>query len=397
MAFPQYQQPGQPGWAAGQYPSQYGGLPPAPSFQPQSTWGGLDFYRAHAPTNHDPSLFNVAWDRVRQFDPVNAQAGGLGVGLHEARHWHRRAYGGVNELTLMAPAEVGHAAAYEAYRTWSQNQSMYEPFGGDIERQREGLIGLAVAESSRLLSFAGRLGDAYARSMASDAAAHTASHIFYQRRRDDEYYRHRGRSRSRGRYDDRDWDREGDYRYDDDRDDMRYDQYDHRGRSRSRHRSRSRPRSYSAHPYDVHGTPYPQPGMPLGAPGAYPGVPSYAGSASGMIPPPPPLSAGGYSNGYPPSGYYPGQAGSAYGQGYAPGMSVPGYPPNQHMAIPLGHAGSTGSAYSYGSQPYMGTAGSIGSAGVPVGGTTMPQAIVIHKSRRHKHHHHRSRSRAGSE
>jgi hypothetical protein len=46
----------------------------------------------------------------------------------------------------MNPAEIGHAAAYEAYRTWMHNQSMYEPLGPDIERQREGLIGLAVAE-----------------------------------------------------------------------------------------------------------------------------------------------------------------------------------------------------------------------------------------------------------
>lgn len=46
----------------------------------------------------------------------------------------------------MTPTEIGHAAAYEAYRTWMHNRSMYEPLGPDIERQREGLIGLAVAE-----------------------------------------------------------------------------------------------------------------------------------------------------------------------------------------------------------------------------------------------------------
>lgn len=46
----------------------------------------------------------------------------------------------------MLPAEIGHAAAYEAYRTWIHNSSMYEPLSGDTERQREGLIGLAVAE-----------------------------------------------------------------------------------------------------------------------------------------------------------------------------------------------------------------------------------------------------------
>lgn len=53
----------------------------------------------------------------------------------------------------MQPTEIGHAAAYEAYRTWTQNSSMYEPLSGDVERQREGLIGLAVAEGkSRVTS-----------------------------------------------------------------------------------------------------------------------------------------------------------------------------------------------------------------------------------------------------
>lgn len=47
---------------------------------------------------------------------------------------------------MMSPTEIGHAAAYEAYRTWIHNSSMYEPLSGDTERQREGLIGLAVAE-----------------------------------------------------------------------------------------------------------------------------------------------------------------------------------------------------------------------------------------------------------
>jgi hypothetical protein len=83
--------------------------------------------------------------------------------MHEARHWHRRAYGGLvsflisvqffssshglqGEINHMLPEEIGHAAAYEAYRTWIHNSSIYEPLGGDIERQRDGLIGLAIAE-----------------------------------------------------------------------------------------------------------------------------------------------------------------------------------------------------------------------------------------------------------
>jgi hypothetical protein len=50
----------------------------------------------------------------------------------------------------MQPHEIGHAAAYEAYRTWIHNSSIYEPLSGDIERQREALTGLAVAEGPLL-------------------------------------------------------------------------------------------------------------------------------------------------------------------------------------------------------------------------------------------------------
>lgn len=100
----------------------------------------------------------------------------------------------------MSPEEIGHAAAYEAYRTWIHNKYMYEQISGDFERQREALTGLAVAEgehtwplrfliakhfsfysASRLLSFSSsRAMDQYARLTATEAAAHTASYIFYQ-------------------------------------------------------------------------------------------------------------------------------------------------------------------------------------------------------------------------
>jgi hypothetical protein len=50
----------------------------------------------------------------------------------------------------MRPEELGHAAAYEAYRTWMHNSSMYEPLSGDVERQQEALIGLAIAEGDFL-------------------------------------------------------------------------------------------------------------------------------------------------------------------------------------------------------------------------------------------------------
>ncbi len=76
---------------------------------------------------------------------------------------------------------------------------MYEPFVDDIERQREALTGLAVAEgglesfqpsmllnawhprvAARLLAFSSRQLDHYARLNATESAAHTASYIFYQ-------------------------------------------------------------------------------------------------------------------------------------------------------------------------------------------------------------------------
>ena len=50
-------------------------------------------------------------------------------------------------LSQLLPADIGAAAAYEAYRTWKHNSFLYEPLSADRERQREGLIGMAIAES----------------------------------------------------------------------------------------------------------------------------------------------------------------------------------------------------------------------------------------------------------
>jgi len=137
---------------------------------------------------------------VRDYSGVGGESSlGSGVGMNEARHWHRRAYGGLGNTTQMLPAEIGHAAAYEAYRTWIHNSSIYEPLSGDIERQREGLIGLAIAEATRLLQFGGRSRDHYSRMEASDAAAATASIIFHQsqsRAFDDMDGAYRSRSRA---------------------------------------------------------------------------------------------------------------------------------------------------------------------------------------------------------
>ena len=44
------------------------------------------------------SLFDHAWNRVRDYRDYGrgSHFGGIhGVGVHEARHWHSRAYGGM--------------------------------------------------------------------------------------------------------------------------------------------------------------------------------------------------------------------------------------------------------------------------------------------------------------
>ncbi|KAF7321503.1 hypothetical protein MKEN_00671100 [Mycena kentingensis (nom. inval.)] len=153
--------------------------PPAPAFQPQPNWHGSDFYNAHAGPNPDPSMYQNAWGSVRQYaSGVDGEQ--QGVGAHEAKHWHKRAYGGFSDVNSLLPAEVGHAAAYEAYRSWVANSDLYEPLSGDIDRQREGLVGLAVAEAARLLQFTNSSMDQYARMESSDAAAATASILFYR-------------------------------------------------------------------------------------------------------------------------------------------------------------------------------------------------------------------------
>ena len=57
-------------------------------------------------------------------------------------------------LTKVAAAsidDIGAAAAYEAYRMWKHNSFLYEPLSADRVQQREGLIGMAIAEGTYLL------------------------------------------------------------------------------------------------------------------------------------------------------------------------------------------------------------------------------------------------------
>lgn len=49
-------------------------------------------------------------------------------------------------LTQLLPTDIGAAAAYEMYRTWKHNSYLYEPLSADRAQQREGLIGMAIAE-----------------------------------------------------------------------------------------------------------------------------------------------------------------------------------------------------------------------------------------------------------
>ncbi|RDB25311.1 hypothetical protein Hypma_008059 [Hypsizygus marmoreus] len=399
MAYNYYQQ-AQPGWGTSQF--QFG-PPPTPNFQSQPNWGGMDFYRAHAQTS-DPSLFDHAWNRVRDYS--GSSIPGVGVGLHEARHWHRLAYGGIGELSRMLPAEIGHAAAYEAYRTWIHNSSIYEPLSGDVARQREGLIGLAVAEATRLLPFAGRQMDHYSHMAASDAAAATASVIFFQSReeRDGGGYR-RSRSLSRpgssSSY--------GDYYANDDA--LTNPYYRSQSRHRSRSRSRARPviqipgggAGYSP----MSGGGYPGSGYATPIP---PGVASSYGGQSSYSP----YGGGGMPMTVPPGTPYPQTAMPMGVPGSYQGSSMPMGVPGSYqgsgmpMGIPMSasshHRGRT-SSMSYGQAPYMGTAMSTGGmqmgTAMGAGGMQMvppgPQTIIVTKPhRKHKHRHssrsHRSRS-----
>ncbi|KAF8891708.1 hypothetical protein BD779DRAFT_1512588 [Infundibulicybe gibba] len=346
MSYPYYQQNRHLGWGTNQ--------PPSLTCHPIKG-GGLDYYRAHS-SGADTSLFDHAWNRVRDY----SGAAGAGVGLHEARHWHRRAYGGLGELNHMLPVEIGHAAAYEAYRTWIHNSSIYEPLSGDTERQREGLIGLAVAEATRLLQYSTRPADHYARMGASEAAAYTASIIFRQSREDMDGGGYRSRSRSH---------LDDPYAFDDDL------AYPRRPRSRSRSRHRTMSSSYGMQG-GGYASSIPIPGgSPVGGygghPGSYGGHPGSFGSYSSS-------SGGGsgvmqnYSHSYRPlpqcqSGSVPSYHGS----------SVP-------MVIPAGGRSRSTSFSTYGQPGY-------GAQPAQYMGNNSVTIIITKPSkshRKHKHHHH---------
>lgn len=46
----------------------------------------------------------------------------------------------------MLPQDIGHAAAYEAYRSWKHHRRLYGSADAIMERQKEVLVALAVAQ-----------------------------------------------------------------------------------------------------------------------------------------------------------------------------------------------------------------------------------------------------------
>lgn len=167
MSYPHYQSTLH-GWGSNQL--QFGRPPPI-QFQPQSSWGGYDYFRAHAP-HIDPAIFNQVYGRISNSDMTP-----VGVGINEARIWHRRAYGGLCAINALTPQEIGYASAYEAHRIWIHNYVLYEPFRAEIERQREAFIGIAIAEAIRMHMISRPI-DVDGCMPACEAAAATASHIF---------------------------------------------------------------------------------------------------------------------------------------------------------------------------------------------------------------------------
>ncbi|KAI1783737.1 hypothetical protein LXA43DRAFT_1045238 [Ganoderma leucocontextum] len=166
MAAYDYYRNSLPGWGTPQFQL---GAPPMPTFQPQPSWTGLDFFNAHA-YNPDPSLYNSVVGGLGSYS-------GITLDHRSARYWHSIIYSGLAPLTQVLPADVGGAAAYEVYRTWKYNTSLYAPLSADRMIQREGLVAMSIAEATRLWQYTGRAMDVYGQRAACEAAAATASHL----------------------------------------------------------------------------------------------------------------------------------------------------------------------------------------------------------------------------
>jgi len=216
--------------------------------------------------------------------------------------------------------------------------------------------------------------DHHSRRVATEAAADTASVIFYESRdgMDGEY---RSRSRSRFGTSSSYGSAYGDpYAYDDELTFPRH-------RSRSRHRSQSRHRSRS-HSRSGHraipivgggysplsGTPYSSSGYPSSVP---------LGIASSF-----------------PTGSYSSYGGAMpiHGTPYpTSAVSIPGVSPSYQASMPVVMR-SRASSMSHSQHPYMGAA--LSSNGMMMPGVPHQPTIVIQqKPRKHRHHRHHSRNR----
>jgi len=303
-------------WGTPQYQ-----LPAAPpvSYVPQAGWGGMDYYRAHtrwADVEEDDDIFSRIISGVRRW------TGNAGSNAEEARESHQRVYAGWIDMRIASPEIIGAAAAYEALRFWETNASLRGPVLDDLEREEDAIMGLAVAEVSKLWGYTGRLWGERGRREAAEEAAATVHRIFRRQ--------HRGLLR----YDTyNSLTGEHNHRYDDE-----YDEGYLTGGGLRRRRSfanlsgdiagydgfeRSRRASFGAYggqaPLPVYAGGV-QPGVPYGAggygagggygPGGIPGVPYGAGAAPYGQPLISPVTAG-----YPPPG-------SAY---LTPGYGGPRY------------------------------------------------------------------------
>jgi len=352
MAHYQYYQTGAPQWGTNQYQFM---APPVPNYVPQPSWTGYDYYSAHADAQ-DSTLFDYVWSKVR-----SAVTGGS-VSRGEAEHWHRRIYGGLVSVSGLLPREIGAAAGWETLRLWQSHSSIYRsPLSGEREREREAIVGLAIAEASRLWQYTGRPLDKYGRREASEMAAATASRVFMQL-----------------------------YDYD-----TPYDSYNSYDGYRDPYRSRRRSSSFYDDGGSVAGgygqsigsyrspSPIPIPGSvsPYGAPGMLPGGSPYAGGGSPYVGGGSPYAGGGSP--YAGATLLPGGGASPYGSP----MPLSGSPYQSNFY------GQPGLSYD---QQQNAMAAPPGTVVIHTGSDSGHRHR--HRSRshsRHGHHHHRRRSSGG--
>ncbi|KAJ3572396.1 hypothetical protein NP233_g3111 [Leucocoprinus birnbaumii] len=146
------------------------------SVQTGPYWNAHDYSRPRAASFSTPAQalrggrsYDYAAERIR-----DNPDGPSSADLSQAKHWYRQAYQ-LGSLDGLSSWEIGHAAAYQAYRISRD----YPPVHDSPGHERETLIGLAVAEGARSTSH-GREREADANTAASETAARTASRIYDQ-------------------------------------------------------------------------------------------------------------------------------------------------------------------------------------------------------------------------